>query len=154
MKEILLNKDFITLVDDEDYDYLNQWRWCVDNGYVVRGIRNGKAVKKIYMHRLLLNPENDLVIDHIDGNKLNNQKHNLRICSIKDNVRNRKKANKKMSSKYKGVHYLKNNNTWQAYINNGKRIYLGSFKTEKEAAIAYNEAALIYHGNFAKLNIL
>lgn len=151
MKEIKLNKGFITQVDDEDFDYLNQWRWHYNKFSVKRTIRLGKTFKCIIMSRLLLNVnDSSLMIDHIDGNPLNNSKINLRICSHNDNIKNLSK-HKDNTSGYKGV--TKRRNKWRARICvNRKHISLGCFLTKEEAARAYNEAAIIYFGEFARLN--
>jgi hypothetical protein len=169
MKKIKIKSDkypnIYTLVDDEDYDYLNQWTWNVSKGkldtlYVVR-IKCGKTrkdQKTISMHRTIMNFPKDKVVDHIDHNALNNQKSNLRICTQTQNKRNSRKRNKCKSS-YKGVYCRnqkeKRNKLWVARINvNNNVIYIGGYKTEKEAAIAYNEAAKKYFGEFAYLNVI
>jgi hypothetical protein len=151
VKEIILNrchiavKSKLTLVDDEDFELLNKYNWCQDsNGYVV----SGRGKELLRMHRVIMNTPFGLVTDHIDGNKLNNQKSNLRICTCAQNGRNRSS-----SYTYKGVYVFRNK--FQSSIKlNKKAIHLGTFNTEIEAAIAYNKAAIIYHGEYAKLNII
>lgn len=151
MKEIKLNKGFVTQVDDEDFDFLNQWRWHYNKSCVKRTIRLGKTFKHIIMARLLLNAnDSSLVVDHIDGNPLNNSKMNLRICSPNDNNKNLSK-HKDNTSGYKGV--VKKGNKWRAKIGvNRKHILLGYYSSKEEAARAYNEAAIKYFGEFARLN--
>jgi len=96
------------------------------------------------------NPLN-LQIDHINGNRLDNRKVNLRICTAMQNQHNRKKS--RGSSKYKGVSFHIRGRVWVSFImREAKRYYLGSYKDEKEAAIAYNQAALKFYGEFALLN--
>jgi len=151
MKEIQLTRGMVALVDDEDYEYLNKWHWYVYKGYSTFYALSKIKHKDLKMHRIIMNCPKDMQVDHKDGNGLNNQKGNLRICTNAQNQANRKSYGK---SKYLGVSY--NRNTYiQAYIGHNKRnIYLGVFKTEEEAAIAYNEAAIKLHGEFAKLNII
>lgn len=156
MKEIELSQGKKALVDDDDYQYLNQWNWTANkHGNTYRVLRypkiNGKR-KIIYMHRLIMNAPDNLEVDHIDHDNLNNQKSNLRTCTHKQNSVNRSPWG---SSKYLGVSYanVKGYFYIKAYIRvNGKLKDLGSFKTEEDAARAYDEAAKIYHGEFANLN--
>jgi hypothetical protein len=170
MKEIKLTQGKVAFVDDEDFDYLNQWRWqFVFNGYTWYAHRseytNGK--KTIRMHRLIMNAPKGVFIDHIDHNGLNNQKSNLRVCTRSENSQNRLNKHR---IQYKGVEYkptsfkrYKNGKTrislskkpyYSSIRVKMKKIYLGRFKTSAEAAIAYNNAALKYFGEFAKLNLI
>lgn len=153
MKEIQLTRGFVTLVDDEDYEKIKPFKWGIsskDNGraIAVQARVNGKNT---YLHRFIMNPEDDLVVDHIDRNPLNNQRSNLRICTRSENQRNR--TRRAETSKYKGVHKRKGTNRFEAYIKlNKKRIHIGCFGSEVEAALAYNEFAIKLHGEFAALN--
>jgi len=154
MKEIKLTQGFVTKVDDEDYEWLNRWRWKPqidhNNVYAVRNIRYNGGYKTIRMHRFIVNPPDGILIDHIDSDGLNNQKYNLRLCNECQN-RAHRKPNK--NHKYIGVGVYKN--IFRARIRFNNIIYaLGYFKTEKEAAIAYNIAALRLKGNFAYLNVI
>lgn len=109
--------------------------------------------KKIYLHRLITNCTKGLIVDHIDGNGLNNCKSNLRICSYIQNGHNRK-AKKNSLTGFKGVYKRKDReNNWIArIIVNGKDIYIGSTDTPEKAAAMYNTAAIKYFGDFALLN--
>lgn len=160
MKTIILTKGKFATVDDEDYNFLNQWKWHYQNaGYACRaewiGIINGiEKSKCILMHRIILNTPSDKHTDHINGNRLDNRRCNLRICNRKENQRNQLKQ-KNTSSKYKGVYWDKTKNKWFAGIKiNRKTKYLGRWKNEEQAAWAYNKAAKKYFGEFAKLNIM
>jgi len=105
------------------------------------------------MHHDVMKVPAGFVIDHINGNGLDNRKANLRQSTYAQNSWNRGKARVKSSSKYKGVCQHKKDRKWQAQISAvGKRIYLGRFKNQKEAAKAYDKAAKKYHGEFANLN--
>lgn len=156
MKEIKLTQGQVALVDDEDYEYLNQWKWCANRsigGYYAVRTDKQKADQKretICMHRLILNAPKGLQVDHINHNTLDNTKQNLRICTNSQNQMNRSPCGK---SKYLGVTYYRNNTCLRASIKaNNKSIHLGYFKTEEEAAHAYDEAAKKYFGEFANLN--
>ena len=151
MKKIKVGPINFALVDDEDFEYLNQYTWSVN-------LQNRKKPRafsqklKTYMHRLIVNCPKDMQVDHIDGNPLNNQKSNLRICTLKENCRNIKKR-KKGTSEYKGVYFEKFSKKWRAEITfNNKTIKLGRFLNEKDAALAYDEAALFYFKEFSSLN--
>ncbi len=155
MKEIDLTKGKIALVDDEDFEYLNQWKWHVNhNGYAIRQLSKKESPnirQRLFMHHAIL-PRNDLVIDHIDGNKVNNQKSNLRYASVLNNTRNQT-IRKDSSCGYKGVYFSLQKNKWHARIKTStKRLHLGFFDSSKEAAKAYNQAAIKYFGQFANLN--
>lgn len=162
MKEISLNgkrgKDKVTSVDDEDYERLSKNKWHIKaGGYVTRtGNKEDGELrgKEIYMHREIMGFP-DGMVDHIDQNKLNNCKSNLRICNASQNTMNRSKFNQKYSSSYKGVSYDKNAKKWRAQIiKDKKRIHIGWYKTEIEAGKAYNEKAIELYGEFACLNKL
>jgi len=158
MKQIPLSQGLFALVDDEDFEYLNQFKWHArksrDTFYASRNLRISKNNRKtIQMHRVVLETTNPKIqIDHKDGNGLNNQKNNLRLATSTQNTRN-SKPNKNTSSKYKGVSYRKDAKKWRSIINfNKKVIRLGCFTDEIEAAKAYDEKAKELFGEFAWLN--
>ena len=152
MKEIKLPHGKVTLVDDDDYEYLNQWKWwfvIIKNKYYV--IRNETINGKryyIYLHRIIMDVMSKFDVDHIDGNPLNNQRNNLRICTHHQNCLNNRGCGK---NRYKGVYKIKNT-IYSRIQYNGIDRYLGSFKTEEEAAMAYDKEALVLFGEFANLN--
>lgn len=159
MKIIFLNQNKIALVDDEDYEYLNQWKWSAyldhNKWYAIRTIKleNNKQ-KQIKMHRLIMQAKENQEIDHEDGDGLNNQKYNLRIATHQQNLFNRGK-NKNNTSGFKGVRLDKRVKLrpWQAIIKiNYKWKHLGMYETAEEAAMAYDQAAKELHGEFANLN--
>ena len=157
MKKIKLTQGKFALVDDNDFERLNQFKWCAAGNnknnyfYAIRTI----AKKNIGMHRVILNAVESIYhVDHIDGDTLNNQKSNLRLCTNSENRRNQK-LNKKSTTGYKGVSIRKINNTYRSQIKfNSKTICIGHYKTAIEAAKAYNEKAKELHGEFARLNII
>lgn len=157
MKEIyLVNNKGIVLVDDEDFEKLNKYKWYLHTkGYARRRgtMIKGVLSKSIYIHKEILNfPE--LIIDHKDGNKLNCQKSNLRLSTNSQNAANSNKFCK-ATSKYKGVYWSSRDKVWISEIRiNKKRIYLGRSHNEHEAAQLYNNGAIKYFGEYAKLNII
>ena len=159
MKEIQLTQGKVALVDDEDYEYLNQWKWYANEWkrgklYAVRNVRKNKQyIGYESMHRLLSsNKDKKLVTDHINGNTLDNRKSNLRICTISENTKNRQ-IQKNNKSGFKGVRYNEKLNKYRAEIYSNRKYYnLGYYIDPKDAAIAYNAAAIKYHGKFANLN--
>ncbi len=153
MKTIELTQEKVAIVDDEDYEHLNQFKWYFHNvGYAARTIYNNGKQGIVLMHRLINDTLEGLDTDHINHIKLDNRKDNLRTVTRSENQHNRLK-NKKGSSIYKGVCWYGALNKWSAYIRvNGNKIHLGYSDNEKDMAIAYNKAAIKYHGGFAMLN--
>lgn len=162
MKEISLSKNgtkykgkFVTIVDDEDYEWLNQYNWIVkqykrSNVIYCQSCINGKNT---YMHRLILEQPINLHVDHINHNGLDNRRSNLRLCTRIQNSYNIPKTSLSTSSIYKGVSYSKTSKKWQAkYKTQGKTFYLGCFDEEIEAAYAYNDAVKQSFKEFAYLN--
>lgn len=154
-KKILKLNNGETILDEEDLTFVNQWHWWFSKtGYVRRKIYIGGKPKIILLHRILLNAPKDMQVDHINGNRLDNRKSNLRLVTLEQNRMNRG-LNKNNKSGYKGVFWYKPLYKWCAYITvNTKRRHLGYFRDKKEAAFAYNKAAFDNFGEFARLNII
>lgn len=156
MKEIRLTKGQIALVDDADYDFLNQWKWCALKlkkvYYATRA--EGPKRKRIFilMHRQIMNTPSGLQVDHIDHNGVNNQRSNLRNCTIQQNRANRTSFG---SSQYLGVSVYKEHGVKRIKAGiqkDGRSVHIGLFKTEEDAAKAYDEKAREMHGEYANLN--
>lgn len=149
----------VALVDDEDYEKYSDQAWYLITGgknkYAMRSFYVKKVIKR-FMHREILGiADPKISIDHIDGNGLNNQKSNLRLCNQSQNTANMKKT-APATSRYKGVFHdrpKQGKRAWCARIApNGKAIHIGRFSTEVEAALAYNFMAVHHYGEFARLN--
>jgi len=135
------------IIDYEDVDRLKGCLWSYSEGYII-----GHNKKQIRLHRIIMNAPGDQEVDHINGDKSDNRKCNLRMCTTAENQHNRGKC-KNNSSGYKGVSFNKRDGKFRASIrNNNKRYSLGCFKTPEDAARAYNEAAIKYHKEFSQLN--
>jgi len=151
--------DTYTLVDDEDHEHLNQWKWypknCRGKIYIYRHAWIEDKKNFLAMHRSIMNPSKDMQIDHINGNTLDNRRSNLRICTASQNLQNQKIRSYNCSSKYKGVCFDKATNKWRAQIMFDKKIkHIGFYKIEEDAARAYNNKAKKWYGEFANLNKL
>lgn len=155
--EITLSKDKIALIDDEDFEKIAHLKWYAkyNNGRwkaVARITEDGKR-KMLFMHRLILGPETDEVIIHINGDCLDNRKENLRVGDTMTRGMYKRTQKNKTHSQYKGVCFHKGRNKWCAHIGTEKkRLFLGLYATEIEAAEAYDCAALYYFKEFAQTN--
>jgi hypothetical protein len=151
MKKIVLTQGKFAKVDDFDYNFLNKWKWFAHKAgnkyYASRNIDK----KTIKMHSILLKTPKGMDTDHIDGDSLNNQRKNLRICTRSQNAFNKTKQ-KNNTSGFKGVSWCERDKMWRAQIDANKKVYrLGDFLTAEEAYKAYCEACIKYHGEFSNL---
>lgn len=159
---IPLSRGYETAIDLIDMERVSRHKWRAD----VRIQKSGKVVviacrtignRKVgytseLLSRFIMNPPHGMVVDHIDGNTLNNVRNNLRICTQAQNVCNRGPAHS-TGSKYKGVCWNKQAGKWTSQIKFNKRYYhLGYFDSEQDAAMQYNIAAKLHHGEFAYIN--
>lgn len=170
MKEIKLlykGTTLSTYVDDEDYDKAMKYRWNIKkhqkkelinyyavHTYKVKGLRGKPGYRRTLRlaHLILGKPEGNMQVDHKNGNGLDNQKHNLRFVTPMQNAWNSCKTTG-CSSKYKGVWLEKRSGLYCCDIRcNKKKIYVGRFKNEVDAALAYNKKAVELHGEYARLN--
>lgn len=152
-------KHGVLIWDLEDFHKFGHIQWGINHGlepwsYRVRcGNYKSKGLSSPYLHRLIMNAKKGEIVDHINRNTLDNRKENLRICSNMQNTWNA--GSRKGLSKYKGVTYIRRSNKWGASIGcNGKRISLGHFELERDAALAYNAKAVELFGEFACLNVV
>lgn len=149
-RKIHLGKRKFAIVDDEDYGFLNRWKWSF-NRYAYRGKKVDGKQKNISMHRVVMDVEKGQQVDHINGNKLDNRKANLRIATHSDNTHNKKKC--RGGTPYKGVIFEKDRKKYRAAITLHRKIYyLGRFKSPEDAARAYNKKAKELYGRYANLN--
>lgn len=162
MKTLTLTQGRFAIVDDVDYEWLIQWKWYAKKHKLPRGEAIWYAARHgfprgttVFMHRELLIKSGvieEFNCDHRDGNGLNNQLSNLRACSKSQNSGNRKKSIG-LSSRFKGVTWHCRDKVWSSRIMvNGIRQNLGSFQDERDAAKAYDRAAISGFGEFAKPN--
>jgi len=155
MKKIPLTQGKVALVDDADFEWLNQWKWYaqinrVGTWYAMHAFPGRPRQQKISMHQLLFPTK--LQVDHINGNGLDNQRKNFREATNGQNKANSRKE-KGCSSRFKGVTWHKRDQRWQAMIqHNQKQMFLGYFTNEKHAALAYDTAAHLHFGEFARTN--
>jgi hypothetical protein len=148
MKKIKLTNGMIAKIDDEDFEKVSAYNW----NYKDTGYARTTSRPHILMHHFIMGKIEGKVIDHIDRDKLNNQKSNLRFCSQSQNSINKDKK-KKCSSKYKGVIWKERLGKWECRIKKNKKLYyLGLFENEIEAALQYNKKAIELYGEFAFLN--
>ena len=155
MKRIPLTQGQFAIVDNEDYERLKKYKWyAVKNRntfYAVRSIKKGNKWTLRKIHLDIITVPLGFQVDHINRNGLDNRKVNLRICTLAQNVRNRKTPIH--SSKYKGVSWFKITKKWRAYIySKDTFISLGYFRNEAEAAKAYDRKAKILFGEYACTN--
>jgi hypothetical protein len=159
-RRIYLGEGIWTILEQEDYYRLRKYKWvvygsskCDESLYAVRfKLVSPKKITLVSMHREIMNANDSRFVDHRNCDSLDNRKSNLRFATQAENMRNRKKR-KNTTSQFRGVSLNKRKSRWiGAMACNKKRIWLGSFKTEIEAAKAYDEAAKKYFGEFARLN--
>ena len=155
MKIIPLTRGQITKIDDDDLQELSEHKWFCGvqpSGLKYACRRERGSRKFIYMHRQILQAPIGFQVDHRDGYGLNNQRFNIRICWNGENPQNIG-IPKHNTSGWLGVSWKADNDKWQASIKvNGKSRYLGYFLDPVEAALAYDAAAVLYHGDFATTN--
>jgi hypothetical protein len=151
-KLIPLTQGQFAIVDAEDYEWLSQYKWCAakdrETFYAHRAC-NGTTVS---MHRVIMRAPKGMMCDHRNHNGLDNRKSNLRLCTSAQNQYN-KRPKKGCASRYKGVVLRSDSKRWRAKIGfKGKRIHIGDFDNQMEAAMAYDDKAIELFGEFSWLN--
>jgi len=153
MPELPLTRGKVTLVDEADFAYLSQWKWkCTSTGYAARALRKNEEHpgRIVYLHRVIAKPREDEEVDHINTDKLDNRRENLRCCNSAENKRNRT-HHKNNRLKLKGAFLHSSKTCYQARIcTNRKVTHLGCFKTAEEAHEAYKAASLEQHKAFSR----
>jgi hypothetical protein len=151
MKKIALTQGKFAKVDDFNYEVLNKFKWYAKkSGKMFYAYRNLKG-KSVLMHAFIVGTPKGKDTDHIDGDGLNNQENNLRICTHSQNVINRGKY-KNNTSGFKGVFWDKKEKKWKVEIRvNKEKKYIGRFLKKEDGYMAYCEACIKYHGEFSNL---
>jgi HNH endonuclease len=153
-KEIKLTQGKVALVDDADFEWLNQWKWYVHGFWYAARMeaRKGKRMV-VLMHRKITNAPFGMDVDHINGNGLDNRRENLRVCTHAENQRNTTRKRTTNKSGFKGVCWRMVSQKWSADITlNSKQIHIGLFSDIQEAVRAYDAKAIELFGEFAKTN--
>lgn len=172
---IKLSHGLFAKIDDKDFEKVSQFEWFAyriagmgqSGKTYLYGFKPGRKVKKegekypsgkqkyqrVWLYNFLMEPSEGMIVDHINGDPLDNRRSNLRIITQKQNVLNRGKRVNGKTSKFLGVSKNVEKKKFIASIKIlGKSLYLGSYSNEEDAAKAYNEAAIKYFGEFARLN--
>lgn len=157
VREIALTRNKVCLVDEEDYDLVRAWKWRASPGrclsekwYAIRNLKSCGSSRTLYMHRAILGAQRGVLVDHINGDGLDNRRVNLRLCDHSQNAINTERPR---SSPYRGV-WQDRSGRWSAHIEkDGRAIRLGTFAEIAHAAYAYDLAATSLHGEFSILNL-
>lgn len=155
MAEIQLTQGKVAIVDDDLFSWLNQWKWYYkeqvvgEGGYACRNEYHPKH-RTVRMHIVINQTPPGLRTDHENGNKLDNQRHNLRAATAIQNAQNTTKLHKKNTSGYKGIYWHKRDKAWRVQLTvNYKKIFIGNFQKLEDAVKARDVAYKKHHGDWA-----
>lgn len=149
-KKVLLGNDQFAIVDDEDFELVSQYQWRAHKGG--NSEHHVYAVTRLRMHRLVMQAPPGMIVDHINGDTLDNRKSNLRLCTTAQNQQNTR--SRTGSSRYKGVSFNAKKKRWRgAFMANGQNYYVGCFATEEEAARAVDKKRKEVCGDFSTTNL-
>jgi hypothetical protein len=158
MREVPLTQGYNAIVDDEEYERVAVYNWAVEvrpnTCYASSNLGQGRNAQRVRLHRFILTPPTDMQVDHINRNGLDCRKENMRLTDWTGNGRNIIQPQGEGGTGYRGVYKHHYSERWIARIrdNTGRKLHLGTFESPELAAVAYDEAALRYHGEFAVLN--
>lgn len=156
MNIIQLSQGLDAIVDDEDHEFLRQWRWSVSEvkGYTRYAVRQDPDTRKlVLMHRQIMGPKKGRVVDHINANGLDNRRSNLRVCTQAQNIAGRRRKGG-YSSRFRGVTWHKAANKWAASAGpKGGYRYIGLYRCETAAALAVDRRLASIYGEYARLNL-
>jgi hypothetical protein len=145
MKTIRLTKGYVAKVDNELYSYLSQWNWYYNSGHAERK----ESRRHVLMHRVVIDAPEGSLVDHINGDRLDNRRGNLRIASHSTNAMNMRKH--RGASRYKGV--SKNGKYWRVQIwKDNRKAFTATAPSERAAAMIYDLNAPLLFGDYARLN--
>jgi hypothetical protein len=159
-KQLILTNGMVALVDDEDFELASRFRWSPHTHknkhgqiiYAETSKMTNRVRTRMYLHRLLMSAQPGELVDHRDGDGLNNQRANLRLCTRVENGRNAAKTGGRLgTSKFKGVDFHVGTGRWRARIDG---LHIGLFDSEEDAANAYDVNAVELHGEFARPNFI
>lgn len=150
---IPLSQGKLAVIDAEDFEKVRDFKWFAHRRRSLWYARRQSKGQTIHMHRVILSASSGVQVDHIDGNGLNNRRNNLRLCSRAENLRAFQHKRRNTTSKFRGVTFCKRDSVWEAGIERqGKKLYLGRFRIEEDAAHAYDKKARELFGEFASPN--
>lgn len=152
-QKIYLSRGKVSLIDSGDFNRVSKYKWSFSSlGYAERRESVKSGGKIVRLHRFIMNAPKNKLVDHINGDGLDNTRNNLRLCTKSENMRNRNKT-KSNKSGYKGVYFETQTGKWKAQIKyNNRNISLGRYPTAILASKAYDIACEKFHGCFAKKN--
>lgn len=153
MKEITLTRGLVAIVDDADFEWLSQWKWQAWVREPYRYACRTESLKLIMLHRRITAAPTGTLVDHINGDGLDNQRANLRLCTVGQNRMNSQRFWAAGGFKGVTIDHRNQSRPYRAYVRvGGRNMSLGTYPTAEEAAHAYDRGAAEHYGEFARLN--